>query len=283
MGFSRQEYWSGVPLPSPKTVHIVKKKKKNTAFFKTIWQNITFSSVQFSLSVVSYSLRPDGLQHTRPPCLSPTPRVHPNPCPLSWWYHPTILSSVFPFSSCPQSFPASGSFQMSQLFASGGQSTGVSASTSVLSMNTQDWSNITLNRYKFGKFSVELVLPSQSPLLQSIQRYPSSPLAQGGFPSVRNIFLLHDSLPSLRAQAHIPYPALSWNSLSPFMSLSFALPFSKEIGLHFLEVWGLLEFRSCSVGFVPCSDEFLVSVGRQAISSSYSSVILRTSPKILYW
>ena len=71
-------------------------------------------------------------------CPSPTPRVHPNPCPSSWWHHPTILSSVMPF--CPQSFPTSGSFQMSQLFASGGQSIGVSASTSVLPMNNQDWS-----------------------------------------------------------------------------------------------------------------------------------------------
>ena len=79
-------------------------------------------------------------RHARPPCPSPTPRVHPNPCPFRWWCHPTILSSVVPFSSCPQSFPASRSFQMSQLFASGGQSTGVSASTSVLPMNTQDWS-----------------------------------------------------------------------------------------------------------------------------------------------
>ena len=83
-------------------------------------------SVQFSRSVVSNSLRPHESQHARPPCLSPTPGVHPNPCPLSRWYHPTILSPVVPFSSCPQSFPASGSFQMSQLFTSGGQSTGVS-------------------------------------------------------------------------------------------------------------------------------------------------------------
>ena len=79
-------------------------------------------------------------RHTRPPCPSPTPRIHPNPCPLSQWCHPTISSSVIPFSSCPQSFPASGSFQMSHLFVSGGQSIGVSASTSVLPMNTQDWS-----------------------------------------------------------------------------------------------------------------------------------------------
>ena len=77
---------------------------------------------------------------TRPPCPSPTARVHPNPCPSSWWCHPTILSSVVPFSSCLQSFPASGSFQMSQLFTSGGQSIGVSALASVHPMNTQDWS-----------------------------------------------------------------------------------------------------------------------------------------------
>ena len=95
---------------------------------------------QFSRSVVSHSLRPHGLQHARPPCPSPTPRVHPNPYPLNQWCHPTISSSVVPFSSCHQSFPASGSFQMSQLFASGGQSTGVSASASVLPMNIQDWS-----------------------------------------------------------------------------------------------------------------------------------------------
>ena len=99
-----------------------------------------FSSVQFSCSVVSDSLRPHGPQHPRPPCPSPTPRGYSNSCPSSWWCHPTISSSVVPFSSCPQSFPASGSFQMSQLFASGGQNIGVSASTSVLPMNTQDWS-----------------------------------------------------------------------------------------------------------------------------------------------
>ena len=102
--------------------------------------NGIFSSVQFSRSVVSDSLRTHGLQHTRPPCPSPPPGVYSNSCPLNQWCHPTISSSVVPFSSCLQSFPASGSFQMSQLFASGGQSIGVSASTSVLPMNTQDWS-----------------------------------------------------------------------------------------------------------------------------------------------
>ena len=101
---------------------------------------ICFSSVQFSRSVVSDSLWPHEPQHARPLCPSPTPRVYPNSCPLSQWCHPTISSSIIPFSSHLQSFPASGSFQMSQLFASGGQSNGVSASTSVLPTNTQDWS-----------------------------------------------------------------------------------------------------------------------------------------------
>ena len=96
-------------------------------------------SVQFSRSVVSNHLRPHGLQHTRPPCPSPTPGVYSNSCPSSWWYHPTISSSVSPFSSCLQSFPESGSFQMRQLFASGGQSIGVSASASVLPVKIQDW------------------------------------------------------------------------------------------------------------------------------------------------
>ena len=86
------------------------------------------------------TLQPHELQHVRPPCPSPTPGVRPNSCLLSWWCHPSISSSVIPFSSCPQSFTASGSFQMSQLFASGDQNIGVSASISVLPMNTQDWS-----------------------------------------------------------------------------------------------------------------------------------------------
>ena len=98
------------------------------------------SSVQFSCSVVSNSLRPHELQHARPPCPSPTLGVYSNPCALSPWCHPAISSSVVPFSSCPQSLPESESFPMSQLFAWGGQSIGVSASASVLSMNTQDWS-----------------------------------------------------------------------------------------------------------------------------------------------
>ena len=97
------------------------------------------SSVQFSHSVMSDSLRSHGLQCARPPCPSPIPRVNSNSCPLSRWCHPTISSSVVPFSSCLQSLPVSGSFPMSQLFASGSQSTGASASASVLQMNIQDW------------------------------------------------------------------------------------------------------------------------------------------------
>ena len=106
---------------------------------RVTWKLI-FSSVQFSRSVVSDSLRPHKLQHTRPPCPSPTPGVHPNSCAWSQWCHPAISSSVIPFSSCPQSLPASESLPMSQLFAWSGQSIGVSALASVLPKNTQDWS-----------------------------------------------------------------------------------------------------------------------------------------------
>ena len=100
----------------------------------------TFSSVQFRCSVVSDSLQPHESQHARPPCLSPTPRVHSDSRPSSRWCHPAISSSVVPFSSCPQSLPASESFPMSQLFAWGSQNIGVSASASFLPKNTQDWS-----------------------------------------------------------------------------------------------------------------------------------------------
>ena len=101
---------------------------------------LCFSSVHFSRSVMSNSLWPHESQHARPPCPSPTPRVHSNSCPSSQWCHPAISSSVIPFSSCPQSLPASESFPMSQLFTWCGQSTGVSALASILPKNTQDWS-----------------------------------------------------------------------------------------------------------------------------------------------
>ena len=102
-------------------------------------ETVVLASVQFSRSVVSNSLWPHGLQHARPPCPSPTPRVYPNSCPLSQWCHPIISPSVVPFSSHLQSFPASRSFPMSQFFTSGGQSIEVLASTSVLPMNIPDW------------------------------------------------------------------------------------------------------------------------------------------------
>ena len=141
---------------------------------------ITFSSVQFSHSVVSDSLQPHWLQDVRPPCPSQTPRAFSNSCPSSRWCHPTISSSVVPFSSCLQSFPASGSFSMSQFLTSGGQSIGVSASVSVLPMNTQDgfllgltgwislqskglsrvFSNTTVQKHRF--FGIQLSLWSNS-------------------------------------------------------------------------------------------------------------------------
>ena len=102
-------------------------------------QSNWFSSVQFSRSAISDCLWPHGLQHARPRCPSPTPGVHSNSCPSSWWCHPTISFSVIPFSSHLQSFPGSGPFPMSQFFASGGQSIGASASASLLPMNIQDW------------------------------------------------------------------------------------------------------------------------------------------------
>ena len=107
---------------------------------KRVQNAVQFSSVQFTHSAMSDSLRPHESQHTRPPCPSPTPRVHSDSCPSIQWCHPAISSSVIPFSSCPQSLPAAESFPMSQLFAWGGQSIGVWALASVLPMNTQSWS-----------------------------------------------------------------------------------------------------------------------------------------------
>ena len=113
-----------------------------------VWNGLVAQSVsQFSCSVVSDSLRPHEPQHARPPCPSPTPGVHPNPCPSSQWCHPAISSSVVSFSSCLQTFLASGFFQMSQFFVSGGQNIGVSASASVLPMTIQDWFPLGLTRW----------------------------------------------------------------------------------------------------------------------------------------
>ena len=141
MGFSRQEYWSGVPLPSPlvawgdgKPRKLNKMRWQKSTFLKmeqnkTPEQQLNFNSVQFSCPVLSESLRPHGLQHNRSPYPSPTPGVYSNLCPLSQWCHPTTSSYVVPFSSHLQSFSASGSFQMSQFFTSGGQNIGASVST----------------------------------------------------------------------------------------------------------------------------------------------------------
>ena len=116
-------------------------------------------------------------QHARPPCPSPTPGVQPNPCPLSQWCHPIMSSSVIPFSSCPQSFPASGFFQMSQLFASGGQSIGVSASTSVLPMNTQDWSPLEWTGW-ISLQSKELSRVFSNTTVQKHQYFSAQPSSQ---------------------------------------------------------------------------------------------------------
>ena len=127
----------------PHKIHVESQIPNVTAFeyraFKEVIRVKEISSVQFSCSVVFDFLRPHGLQHTRPPCPTPTPGDYSNSCPLSRWCHPTISPSVVPFSSRLESFPASGSFQMSQLFTSGGRSIGVSASASVLPMNIQGW------------------------------------------------------------------------------------------------------------------------------------------------
>ena len=126
-----------VALPAQTTLRLswLRRKRKGRK------EEIYVSSVQFSRSVVSDSLRPHESQHTRPPCPSPTPGVHPDSRPSSQRCHPAISSSVIPFSSCPQSLPASESFPMSQLFAWGGQSTGVSASASFLPKKSQGWSS----------------------------------------------------------------------------------------------------------------------------------------------
>ena len=140
-GWHWEMVWSFCPfsrLTTLSSLHVFNLKSLWTLSCRDFME-ASFSSVQFRRSVVSDSLRPHGLQHIRPPCPSPTPRVYSNSWPLSWWCHPTISSSVVPFSSCLQSFPASGSFPMSWFFKSGGQRIGVSASASVLPMNIHDW------------------------------------------------------------------------------------------------------------------------------------------------
>ena len=172
MGLPKQEHWSGLPFsPSGDLCD------PGIKLYLLHWQadslplshqgSHEWDLVQFIRSVMSDSLQLHESQHARPPCPSPTPGVYSNSCPLSWWCHPAISSSVIHFSSCPQSLPASGSFPMSQLFIWGGQSTGVSASASVLPMNTQDWSPLVWT----GWISLQSKGPSRvfsNPTVQSI-------------------------------------------------------------------------------------------------------------------
>ena len=140
IGCSRQEYWSRLSFPSPGDIPdpgIESGSSRIAGRFFTIWAILV--SVQFSRSVMSDSLQPRGVQQARLPCPTWTPRACSNSCLMSQWCHPTISSSVIPFSSCLQSFPESGCFLMSQFFSSGGQSIGASASASVLPVNIQDW------------------------------------------------------------------------------------------------------------------------------------------------
>ena len=138
MGFSRQEYWSGLPCPPPEDLPNSGIEPASLMFPALAGGFFaTSTTLLLSCSVMSYPVRSHGLQHARPPCPSPSPGVCSNSCPLNQWCHPTISSSVISFSSCLQSFPASGSFPMSQLFASGGQSIGASAS--ILPMNIWGW------------------------------------------------------------------------------------------------------------------------------------------------
>ena len=140
--------------------------------------NNGISLVQFSRSVMCNSLRPHESQHARPPCPSPTPGVYSNSCPLCWWHPPAITFSGVPFSSCPQSLPASGSFPMNQIFSSGGQSILVSAWASFLPMNTQDWSSLgrtgwlkSLLQHEFKSINSLALSLLHNPTLTSIYDY----------------------------------------------------------------------------------------------------------------
>ena len=162
-----------------------------------------FPFSQFSRSVMSNSLQPHGLQHARPPCPPPTPRVYSNSCPLSQWSRPTNPSSVTPFSSYPQSFPASGSFQMSQFFASGGQSIGTSASASVLPMSFQDW-------FALGLTGLILLSKGLSRVFSdnTIQKHQFS-----GAPCTHTLYRYIEQFPAQRAKKILAVLLLSTSSL----------------------------------------------------------------------
>ena len=189
------------------------------------------SSVQFSRSVMSNSLPPHGLQHARLPCPSPTPEAHSNSYPLSWWCHPSISSSVIPFSSCLQSSPASGSFPMSQFFASGGQNIGVSASASILPMNVQVW------------FPSEWTgwISLQSKRLSSLLQHNSSKASILRHPAFFIVQLSHPYMTTGKTMALIRQTfvdkvmSLLFNMLSRFV-IAF-LPRSKCLWISWLWFW----------------------------------------------
>ena len=212
-----------------------------------------FSSVQ-SISHVRLFVT-HGLQHTRPPCPSPTPGVYPNPCPLCLWCHPTISSSVIPCSSHPQSFPASGSFQMSQLFTSGGQSIGVSASASILPMNTQDFRMDWLDLLAVQGTLKNLLLIFICPLFLFIVLFLNYVSVQ--FSSVYSLSVVSDSLrphesqharppcpsptPGVHSNSHPSswwcHPAIS-SSVIPFSPCPQSLPASESFPMSQHFAWG---------------------------------------------
>ena len=189
--------------------------------------NVNRPSVQFSCSVVSDSLRPHESQHARPPCPSPTPGVHSNSGPSSRWCHPTMLSSVVPFSSCPQSLPASESFPMSQLFAWGGQSTGVSALASVLPKNTQGWSPSEWTGW----------ISLQSKGLSRVFSNTTVPKHQffGAQPSSQSNSHIH-TWPQEKNPCRSPLGLSCWCLCSGFLLLGHALAWSLLLGLTHLSI-----------------------------------------------
>ena len=188
-----------------------------------------FSSVQFSCSVMSNPSWPHGLQHTRPPCPSPPPGVYSNSRALSQWCHPTISSSVIPYSSHPQSFPASGSLQMSQFFASGNQSIGVWASTSVSPMNTQDWFPLGLTDWiSLQSSSVQFSCSVVSDSFRPHELQHARPPCPSPTPGVHS-----DSRPSSQWY----HPAIS-SSVFPFSSCPQSLPASESFPMSQLFAWG---------------------------------------------
>ena len=208
---------------------------------RVLW-NCTYPSVQFSCSVVSDSLGPHELQHSRPPCPSPTPGVHSNSCPWSRWCHPAISSSIVPLSSCLPSFPASESFQRSQFFTSGGQNTDVSASASVLPMNIKYWFPLgltgwissqetsptsqfkTINSFSSFQFSRSVMSDSLRPH-ESQHARPPCPSPTPGVHS--------DSRPS----SQWCHPAIS-SSVVPFSACPQSLSASESFPMSQLFAWG---------------------------------------------